>query len=246
MDLGLAGKRAVVAGASAGLGFGCAAALAAEGAKVVIGSRSQERIDEAAGRLDGAIGLVADVSTTQGAADFVSQGAEALGGLDILITNAGGPPAGGFSDTEVDAYHDAINLNLMSTVAMVKAAVPLMKENSWGRIVAITSISVRQPMDQLILSNTARAGATAFLKTAATDVAKFGITINSLQPGLHQTARLENLGTDLAAAANALPARSLGSAEDFGKVAAFLCSDAAKFMTGVAIQVDGGSYPGLQ
>ncbi len=246
MDLGLEGKRALIAGASAGLGFGCAAALAAEGAKVAIGSRSKERIDLAAAKLDGAVGLVADVSSAVGAAEFVEQGAEALGGLDILIANAGGPPAGGFGDVEVEAYMDAINLNLMSTVAMVKAAVPLMKQNSWGRIVAITSISVRQPMDQLILSNTARAGATAFLKTAATDVAQHGITINSLQPGLHRTARLENLGTDLEAAANSLPARQLGTAEDFGKVAAFLCSDAAKFMTGVAIQVDGGSYPGLQ
>lgn len=246
MDLGLKGKKAAVAGASGGLGFGCAQALAAEGVEVVVGSRSEERIQAAAGSIDGAIGLVADVSSTGGATAFVDEAHSALGGLDILIANAGGPPRGGFADTELPAYADAIDLNLMSTVAMVYAAVPFMQESGWGRIVAITSLSVRQPMNELILSNTARAGTTAFLKTVATDVAKDGITINSLQPGLHKTDRLMQLGTDLEKTARSLPAKQLGSAEDFGKIAAFLCSDAAKFMTGTAIQVDGGAFGGLQ
>ena len=246
MDLGLTGKRAVVAGASSGLGLGCAQALAAEGVSVVIGSRSQERIDAAAATIDGAVGLVADVSTVEGASDFVTQGAEALGGIDILIANAGGPPMGNFASTDLGAYEGALRLNLLSTVAMVHTAVPHMQEQGWGRIVAITSLSVRQPMGNLILSNTARAGVTGFLKTVATEVAPHGITVNSLQPGLHATDRLKGLGTDLDAAAAALPTRSFGTAEDFGKVATFLCSDAAKFITGSALALDGGAYAGLQ
>ena len=246
MDLGLAGKRAVVAGASAGLGLGCAQALAAEGARVVIGSRSEERINAAAESLDGAIGLVADVSTTEGAVDFVTRGVEALGGIDILIANAGGPPPSNFATTELDAYESALHLNLLSTVAMVHTAVPHMQEQGWGRIVAITSLSVRQPMANLILSNTARAGVTGFLKTVATEVARHGITVNSMQPGLHATERLKGLGTDLEAVAASVPAKSIGTAEDFGKVAAFLCSDAAKFITGTALALDGGAYGGLQ
>jgi 3-oxoacyl-[acyl-carrier protein] reductase len=246
MDLGLTGKRAVVAGASAGLGLGCAQALAAEGARVVIGSRSEDRIAAAAGTIDGAIGLVGDVSTTDGAVDFVNRGVEALGGIDILIANAGGPPPGNFASTDLGAYESALHLNLLSTVAMVHTAIPHMKEQGWGRIVAITSLSVRQPMANLILSNTARAGVTGFLKTVATEVARDGITVNSMQPGLHATERLVGLGTDLEAAAKAVPARSIGSADDFGRVAAFLCSDAARFITGTALPLDGGAYGGLQ
>lgn len=246
MDLGLEGKRAVVAGASSGLGLGCAQALAAEGVEVAIGSRSEERITAAADTIDGAIPLVGDVSTTAGAVDFVERGIEALGGIDILIANAGGPPLGNFSSTALDAYAAAIDLNLLSTVAMVHTAVPVMEEQGWGRIVAITSLSVRQPMANLILSNTARAGVTGFLKTVATEVGRHGITVNSLQPGLHATERLIGLGTDLEAARAGNPTRSVGTAEDFGKIAAFLCSDAARFITGTALAVDGGAYGGLQ
>lgn len=246
MDFQLAGKKAVIAGASAGLGLGCAKALAAEGASVAIGSRDQERIEAAAATIDGAVGIVGDVSTTEGAAGFVTEAAQALGGIDILIANAGGPPVGNFETTDLDAYAAAVNLNLLSTVAMVHAAVPMMKENGWGRIVAITSISVRQPMGNLILSNTARAGVTGFLKTVATEVARHGITVNTLQPGSHKTARLIGTGADLEAAAKANPSKMIGDADDFGKVAAFLCSDAAKFITGASLPIDGGAYAGLQ
>lgn len=246
MDLGLAGKRAVVAGASAGLGLGCAQALAAEGASVVIGSRTEERISAAAATIDGAVGLVADVSTVDGAVDFVTRGIEALGGIDILIANAGGPPPGDFASTDLSAYEGALHLNLLSTVAMVHTAMPHMQEQGWGRIVAITSLSVRQPMANLILSNTARAGVTGFLKTVATEVAKDGITVNSLQPGVHATDRLLGMGTDVEQIAARVPARAVGTAEDFGKVAAFLCSDAAKFITGSALALDGGANAALQ
>lgn len=246
MDLGLGGRRAVVAGASAGLGLGCAQALAAEGATVVIGSRNRERIDEAAATMDRATGIVGDVSTTEGAVRFVEDAAEILGGIDILVANAGGPPPGNLASTALDAYQAALDLNLLSTVAMVHTAVPMMKDNGWGRIVAITSLSVRQPIAQLILSNTARAGATGFLKTVATEVAPHGITVNSLQPGSHKTARLMSAGFDLEQAAAAIPTRTIGSADDFGKICAFLCSDAAKFVTGAAIPVDGGANAALQ
>jgi len=189
---------------------------------------------------------VGDVSTTEGATGFVTEAAEALGGIDILIANAGGPPVGNFAATDLDAYAEAVNLNLLSIVAMVHTAVPMMQKQGWGRIVAITSISVRQPMGNLILSNTARAGVTGFLKTVATEVARYGITVNTLQPGSHKTARLIGTGADLDAAAKANPSKMIGDAEDFGKIAAFLCSDAAKFITGASLQVDGGAYAGLQ
>ena len=135
---------------------------------MAICGRDRARVDEAASRIDGeVIPLVGDVGTPEGAAAFVAAATEALGGVDILVPNAGGPPGGNFAQTPVDAYPAALDLNLMSVVAMCKAAVPPMQAQGWGRVVAITSISVRQPMAQLILSNTARAGATAFLKTVA-------------------------------------------------------------------------------
>ncbi|MBW3537444.1 MAG: SDR family oxidoreductase [Actinobacteria bacterium] len=248
MDLGLTGRRAAVAAASKGLGFGTAAALAREGALVAMCSRDEGRITDAAERIgNGAIPIVADVSSPEGATRFVSQAAEALRGVDILVTNAGGPEPGNFASTAADAYPEALYLNLMSVVAMCREAVPAMQEQQWGRVVAITSISVRQPLPHLILSNTARAGATAFLKTLATEVAPDGVTVNSVQPGLHATERLTALyGDNLDSAADTVPARRLGTADDFGAVVAFLCSDAANFITGAAIPVDGGAASGLQ
>ena len=240
MDLGINGRRAAVAAASAGLGFASAKALADEGVTVAICGRDRARIDDAAARIgSNAVPLVADVSTPDGASGFVDDARAALGGVDILVTNAGGPPGGNFAQTPVDAYPAALDLNPMSVVAMCKAAVPAMQEQRWGRIVAITSLSVRQPMAQLILSNTARAGATAFLKTLAREVAGDGITVNSAQPGLHLTDRLEEIYRD------GLPDRPLGDPADFGQVVAFLCSEQARFTTGVQLHVDGGDYAGL-
>jgi 3-oxoacyl-[acyl-carrier protein] reductase len=139
-----------------------------------------------------------------------------------------------------------LNLNLLSTVAMCKAVVDDMCNRSWGRIIAITSVTVRQPSPNLILSNTARAGLTGFLKTLATEVAYRGVTVNSLQPGLHRTARLVGLYENPDEMAINIPARALGDPDDFGRVAAFLCSTSARFITGAAIPVDGGAYSGLQ
>ena len=210
--------------------------------------RDKGRIEEAAAEIGpGATALVADVSTPAGATAFVDDAVAALGSIDILVTNAGGPPPGTFRSTAVDAYPDALNLNLLSVVAMCKTAVPPMQRRGWGRVVAITSISVRQPIGTLILSNTARAGATAFLKTLATEVAGDGVTVNSVQPGLHATNRLLQLhGGDPSGAAAGIPAGTIGDPDDFGAIVAFLCSEQAKFVTGVSLQVDGGSYAGLQ
>jgi 3-oxoacyl-[acyl-carrier protein] reductase len=239
VDLGIAGRRAAVAAASQGLGFASAAALAAEGVRVAVCSRDQGRIEEAAKRIGGdAVPLVADVGTPGGAAGFVEAAREALGGVDILVTNAGGPSPGNFESTSVEGYSEALDLNLMSVVAMCKAGVPEMRERGWGRVVAITSLAVRQPMADLILSNTARAGATGFLKTLAREVAADGVTVNSVQPGSHDTERLRALGHHDDSA-------PIGRPEDFGAIVAFLCSEQAKFLTGAAVHVDGGAYAAL-
>lgn len=234
-------------GASSGLGLGAARALAADGASVVLVARSQERLDAAAATVDGDVHtLVADVGDTDQVAEMVARANDLLGGVDIVVANAGGPPAGTFATTDLDAYLPAIQLNLLSTVAMCKATVPAMCERGWGRVVAITSVSVRQPIPHLILSNTARAGLTGFLKTLALEVAGHGVTVNSLQPGLHRTDRLVGLYADPDAVAQGIPAKQLGDPDDFGRITAFLCSDSAKFITGSAIPVDGGAYAGLQ
>ncbi len=241
MDLGIAGKRAAVAAASSGLGLASAAALAAEGAHVAICGRDEARLAAAAVTVGhGCVPLVADVGTVDGATAFIEAATEALGGIDILVPNGGGPPAGNFETTPVDGYPAALDANLLAIVAMCKAAVPPMRERGWGRVVAITSLSVRQPMANLILSNTARAGVTAFLKTLALEVATDGVTVNTVQPGLHRTPRVEQLYGGAAA-----DGMRLGDAADFGAVVAFLCSEQARFTTGVQLHVDGGTYAGL-
>lgn len=246
MDLNLVGKTALVTGASSGLGLGCARALAAEGAKVVMASRSLEKLTEAAASVPGAVVMAADVSDDQQRSDLLDRVADEVGHVDILIANAGGPPPGGFASTDVDAYRPAIDLNLMPTVDMCKRLIPAMQEKGWGRVVAITSMAVREPNERLILSNTARAGLTAFLKTLAREVAGDGITVNTLQPGVHATPRLNDLYVDLDTIAKGVPAKKLGDPDDFGRVAAFLCSDSAQFITGASIPLDGGAGRGLQ
>jgi 3-oxoacyl-[acyl-carrier protein] reductase len=248
MDLGIAGRRAAVAGASSGLGFATAAALAAEGVAVAICGRDATRVEHAVAELGPrAAGFALDVGSLDGGRAFVERASDALGGVDILVANAGGPPAGTFATTDDAAYEAALGLNLLSTVGMCRAAVPAMQARGWGRVVAITSISVRQPIGTLILSNTARAGVTGFLKTLALEVAGDGVTVNSVQPGMHATARLRALhGGDVAGAAADVPAGVLGRPEDLGAAVAFLCSDHARFITGAAIPIDGGAHRGLQ
>jgi 3-oxoacyl-[acyl-carrier protein] reductase len=248
MDLGLQGRRAAVAAASGGLGFASAVALASEGVRVVICGRDRGRIDEAAARIGhGCIGLVHDVADAAGGASFVAAATEVLGGVDIVVANGGGPPAGTFESTPIDWYDAALDLSLMSVVGMAKASIPAMQEQRWGRFVAITSVSVRQPIPTLILSNTARAGTTGFLKTVAREVAKDGVTVNSVQPGLHATDRVTQLywgATEQLGAG--IPAGVIGDPADFGSIVAFVCSVQANYLTGAHVHVDGGSYGGLQ
>ena len=247
MDLGIAGRRAAVAGASGGLGLATAKALAAAGVHVAICGRNEERLAAAAAAVGhGCVPIVCDVSSAEGGAAFISAATSVLGGVDILIANAGGPPPGDFASTPVDLYRTGIDLSLMSVVGMCKAAVPAMQAQHWGRVVAITSISVRQPIGTLILSNTARAGVTGFLKTVATEVARDGVTVNTAQPGIHATDRMTQLyGGTPDADVLGIPAGVVGDPDDFGHVVAFLCSEHAKFITGAALQIDGGAYGGL-
>jgi 3-oxoacyl-[acyl-carrier protein] reductase len=248
MDLGLDNKTAAVAAGSAGLGLGTALALAQAGVRVVVCGRDQEKLDAAINQIGhGATGFVCDVSTDVGGREFAERATEVLGRIDILVANGGGPPPGGFAQVPEPAYLSALQSNLLSVVAMCEVVVAPMRERGWGRVLAITSVSVRQPIAGLILSNTARAGLTGFLKTLAREVAGDGVTVNSIQPGTHATDRITQLyGANPDAKAMGIPAGIIGDAEDFGRIAAFMCSESSKFMTGVQLHVDGGSYAGLQ
>jgi 3-oxoacyl-[acyl-carrier protein] reductase len=250
MDLGITGRRAAVAAATAGLGLGAAKALAAAGVRVAICGRDPERLDRAVGSLQDhgdVTGVRADLSSASGAAAFVEEAGALLGGVDILVTNGGGPPPGNFASTGLEAYRAAVEENLLATVAMCQVAVPGMCDRRWGRVVAITSVTVRQPAPMLILSNAARAGATGFLKTLALEVAGKGVTVNSVQPGSHDTERIRAIyGDDMSRVAAEVPAGFLGDPDDFGAVVAFLCSERARFVTGAAVPVDGGVHRGLQ
>ena len=247
MDLGLRDRVAAVAAASSGLGLASARALAAEGARVAICGRDASRLTAAADAIDGeVVTVVADVSDPAAAAGFVEEAADRLGPVDVLVANAGGPPAGTFASTDLGGYEEALRLNLLSTVALCQAAVPGMQERGWGRVVAITSVGARAPIGRLIASSTARAGVTAFLKVLATEVAGDGVTVNSIQPGMHATDRLAHLGTPLDELASQIPVGFVGDPDDFGAVVAFLCSRQARFITGTAVPVEGGTLGGLQ
>lgn len=259
-----------MAAGTAGLGYACAAALAAEGARVAICGRDPARVEAAVTLLDdapggaggfggvggvegaggvgagGAVGIVADLTSPDECERFVTEAYEALDGLDILVVNGPGPRPGTFAGVTPADYQRALEINLLSVMRMCYAAVPGMRAQGWGRVVAITSISVRQPIPNLILSTTARAGATGFLKTLAREVAADGVTVNSVQPGLHETQRVKDVyGDTLADEVNTIPARALGQPADFGAVVTFLCSEQARYITGAAIPVDGGQYQAL-
>ena len=246
MDLGISGRTAAVAAGTAGLGLGAAKALAAEGVRVAICGRDGDRLADAAAQVGGAVvALQADVSSPAGGRGFVEAAIAALGHVDILVTNAGGPPPGTFANTEPDAYQTAIDMNCLSMIEMCRAAIPPMRERHWGRVCAITSIGVKQPIPFLLASSVARAGLTSFLKITAREVAADGVTVNSCQPGTHWTDRVSKIQPNREAAARGVPAGITGDAEDFGCAVAFLCSEQAKFITGTGLLVDGGAAAGL-
>ncbi len=237
MDLGIKGKSALVVAGSRGLGRATAEALAAEGARVMVSSRSAEGLDavRTSLRSQGAEveTTVADITEASAPTAVVEATVAAFGSVDVVVANAGGPPPGRALEVDDDALWAALNANLMSAVRLARQAVPHMRDQGWGRICFITSFSVVQPIPTLALSNTARAGLWAWSKTAAQDLASegSGITLNLVCPGPHGTDRMRELGG----------ADVMGDPADFGSVVAFLCSRQAAFVNGAAVVVDGGA-----
>lgn len=241
MDLGIAGRVALVTAASKGLGRASAIALAQEGCKVVICARGEEALRATADDIGGddVLAIVDDVTDPEAPARLVASTVEHFGGIDIVVGNAGGPPPGSALDITDDAIQAAVNANLTTSVRLAREAVPHLRAKGWGRICFITSASVKQPIPSLALSNLARTGLWAWTKTAAQDLFDAGITVNMACPGSHDTDRIKAL------VASGNFSGPLGDPADFGKVVAFLCSDAAKFISGTAVQVDGGRVAGL-
>jgi 3-oxoacyl-[acyl-carrier protein] reductase len=262
MDLGLRDKGALVAASSRGLGKAIAYELSQEGARVAICARGQEGLEATADEIHQATGaevfpVVADVSRSDDCQRLVESVQEHFGAVDILVTNAGGPPAGYLLDLQEQDWHAAVELTLMSAVRLIGLVVPSMQERRWGRIINMTSISVKQPIEDLILSNSIRAAVVGMAKTIATQFAAEGVTVNSICPTYTLTERVRNLARARAeregisydevldAYRNQVPARRLGQPEEIAALVAFLASERAAFITGTTIQVDGGAYRGL-
>lgn len=246
MDLGLKDTRALVTAASKGLGRACASALVAEGARVFIVSRDEERLRDTEREIGAAGHLAVDLSQPGGPERAVEAAVAALGGLDILVCNAGGPPPGTFESTPVDAWEAGYNLTLMSAVRLTKAALPRLVASGRGRIVNITSISVRQPIPNILISNAFRAAVTGMAKTLAGEVAQHGVTVNNLAPGSILTDRIRELGSgSLDTLAKTIPAGRVGDPDELGATCAFLCSRQAAYITGQTIGIDGGALRGV-
>ena len=253
MDLGLNGRRALVAAASKGLGLACAKALAEEGARVFITSRDPAAIESAAKQIGAAGWRAADMSKAGDPEAVVEAAATALGGLDIVVANAGGPPPGTFQTTPLEGWDKAYQLTLMSAVRLIRAALPHLKQSGRGRIVLITSISVRQPIPYLVLSNAMRAAVTGLSKSLALEVGPDGITVNCIAPGTILTDRIRelqgarggSLEENLAQLGAAIPVRRVGDPAEFGALCAFLCSQHAGYITGQTVGIDGGALIGV-
>jgi 3-oxoacyl-[acyl-carrier protein] reductase len=246
LDLGLNGTRALVTAASKGLGRACAAALAGEGARVVIVSRHEQDLAQVEREISTSAHLALDLAEPESPARAVQAAVDTLGGLDILVCNAGGPPPGTFESTPLALWDSGYQLTLMSAVRLAKAAMPHLKESGRGRIVNITSLSVRQPVANLILSNAFRSALTAAAKTLSAELAPFGATVNNLAPGMVLTDRIRQLyGDDLESLENSIPMGRLGRPDEFGAACAFLCSLQAGYITGQTIGVDGGAVRGV-
>lgn len=253
MDLGIKGKRALVCASSKGLGRGCAEALAAEGVDLVMNARGSEALEATAAAIRTAHGVevitvAADITTEEGRAKVL----QAAGQIDILVNNAGGPPPGMWTDWDREDFIKALDGNMLTPIALIKALVPSMMERGWGRVVNITSQSVKSPIPVLGLSNSARAGLTGYVAGTSRQVAPEGVVMNNLLPGIHATDRAASLDGGVAKAQGitveeakaercaTIPARRYGTAEEFGAACAFLCSQYAGFIIGQNLLLDGG------
>ena len=257
MDLGVKGRAAFVAAASKGLGRAVAEELAAEGVDLFLCARGEDALMKTRDEIARSSGvrveaMTADLSRGEEARAAIRAAIARFGKIDILVTNAGGPPSGKFESLTPQMWKDAVDLTLMSVVNLTTEVIPGMKERRWGRIVNVTSIAVKQPVEGLMLSNSLRSAVTGFAKTLSNEVASFGITVNNILPGYTRTERVEQL-SDAAAkregitreAATArweseIPMRRLGEPREFGALAAFLASERASYITGTSIPVDGG------
>ena len=257
MDLGIKDKVALVAAASTGLGRAVAEELAAEGASLVLCARNEERLKATAEAIVESTGAEVfhrrtDVTQRDDISKLVGASLEKFGRIDILVTNAGGPPAGRFDQLSPEQWEQAARLTLFSAIELAREVLPGMKERRWGRILNITSIAVKQPVDNLILSNSLRAAVTGFARTLANEVATDGITVNNILPGYTRTERVEELAQQMAQKLGIkpeefkqkweqeIPMRRLGEPREFAALAAFLVSERAAYITGTSIQVDGG------
>jgi 3-oxoacyl-[acyl-carrier protein] reductase len=247
MDLGLAGRTAIVCGASSGMGLAIAEALAAEGANVAMFARRRELLEREAERI-GALAVQGDLTISQHLERLVQATVGAFGGLDVLVLNGGGPPAGPAATMTAEAVREAVALLLTSHVTLVGRCLPHLRESGHGRIVAIESSSVREPLSNLALSNAVRPGVIGWLKTLAREVGPDGITVNAIAPGRIDTDRLRAVHGDHGPSEGDLaqiPVRRLGTAAEIASVAAFLASDRASYVTGAVVPVDGGLTRGL-
>jgi 3-oxoacyl-[acyl-carrier protein] reductase len=262
MDLGLKDRVAVVAASSQGLGKGVALALAREGAKLAICARTKDAIQKAADEIRGATGAdvlarATDVTKYAEVRLLVAETMERFGRIDICVTNAGGPPSKTFGETTVGDWAAAVDLNLMSTVYFAREVLPVMQKQRWGRLITITSVAVKQPIDGLILSNAVRSAVSGLVKTLANEYGKYNILVNNVCPGYTRTNRLMELAGNLAKSSGApvdqveqrwtstIPLGRLAEVEEFANVVAFLASERASYLTGVSIAVDGGLVKGI-
>lgn len=261
MDLGLKNKRALVTGASRGLGYATARALSLDGAVVAINGRDAARIQAAASQLASethfpVYGIAGDVSDAAVAEKLLREAVEALGGLDILVCNAGGPPPGAFESFDEATWQKAVDLSFMSNVRLIKAALPYLRKSDAASVLTVTSYSVKQPIPNLILSNSIRAATIGLTKSLALELGKEGIRFNSILPAWTETERVTQLMTaraqsngttveeEIAKQSRESALGRMASPDEFGRVAAFLVSPAASYLTGVMLPVDGGMYKG--
>jgi 3-oxoacyl-[acyl-carrier protein] reductase len=247
MDTGLAGRTAIVCGASAGIGLGCAEALAAEGANVVLFARRAEVVHREAERLGG-LAVAGDVREPADLERLVHRAVERFGGVDVVVLNSGGPPRTRSFEFSDEQLEDAVDLLLLSSIRLVRLCLPHLEASGHGRVIAITSSAVKEPVDNLALSNAVRPGLTGWLKSVARELGPAGVTVNAVAPGRIDTARLHEVYGDAGpseADLAAIPLRRLGTPRELGDVVCFLASDRAAYVTGATIAVDGGLTRGL-